>query len=164
MAGLEAIARQLPIWGVTPHEQALYFGLFVLFTLAGTLFLLAYDILIAGTPAPIDILKNLVLRMAIIGGGAATLSLATVEAPKIIMVTARYLQEALKRRLENQQQKLRAEGKAQGKAEGRAEGKAEGQAQERQLWLDWHRRFIEAQERGLPFNEPPPTGGQTDGS
>ena len=149
---MEAIARQLPIWAVTPHEQALYFGLFVLFTLAGTLFLLAYDILIAGTPAPIDILKNLVLRMAIIGGGAATLSLATVEAPKIIMVTARYLQESLKRRLENQQQKLRAE------------GKAEGQAQERQLWLDWHRRFIEAQERGLPFDEPPPGGGQTDGS
>ena len=71
-----------------------------------------------------------------------------MEAPKIIMVTARYLQETLKRRLENQQKKLRAE----------------GQAQERQLWLDWHRRFIEAQERGLPFNEPPPGGGQTDGS
>ena len=103
---------------------------------------------IAGTPATIDILKNLVLRMAIIGGGAATLSLATVEAPKNIMVTARYLQESLKGRLENQQQKLRAE----------------GQAQERQLWLAWHRRFIETQEQGLPFNEPPPGGEQTDGS
>ena len=75
-----------------------------------------------------------------------------MEAPKIIMVTARYLQESLKRRLENQQKKLRAE------------SKAEGQAQERQLWLDRHRRFIEAQERGLPFNEPPPGGGPTDGS
>ena len=82
-----------------------------------------------------------------------------MEAPKNIMVTARYLQESLKRRLENQQKKLQAESKAQ--------GKAEGQAQERQLWLDWHSRFIEAQEQGLPFNEPPPGGpggGQTDGS
>ena len=145
-------SRRLPIWGVTPQEQALYFGLFVLFTIAGILFLLTYDIFISKTPGTIDIIKNLVLRLAIIGGGAATLSLTTVEAPKFIMVAARYLEDWLKRRLERQQERFRAE------------GRTEGRARERELWLDWRQRSIEAQEQGLPFDEPPPGGGQTDGS
>ena len=109
-------------------------------------------------------------------GGAATSSLTTVEAPKITIVAARYLEDWLKRRLERQQEKWRAEGRAEGRTQGRAEaraeekeagraqGIAEARARERELWLDWHRRFIEAQEQGLPFNEPPPSGEQTDGS
>ena len=141
-------SRRLPIWGVTPQEQALYFGLFVLFTIAGILFLLTYDIFISKTPGTIDIIKNLVLRLAIIGGGAATLSLTTVEAPKFIMVAARYLEHWLKRRLERQQERFRDEGRAQ----------------ERELWLDWRQRSIEAQEQRLPFDEPPPGGEDADGS
>ncbi len=153
-------SRRLPIWGVTPHEQALYFGLFVLFTIAGILFLLTYDIFISKTPGTIDIIKNLVLRLAIIGSGAAILSSTTVEAPKFIMVAARYLEDWLKRRLERQQERFRDEGRA----EGRDQGRDEGRAQERELWLHWRQRSIEAQEQGLPFDQPLPGGGQTDGS
>ena len=70
-----------------------------------------------------------------------------MEAPKIIMVTARYLQELFKRRLENQQQKLQAESKA--------EGKAEGQAQERQLWLDLAQQVHRSPRTGFALQRTP---------
>jgi hypothetical protein len=38
------------------------------------------------------------------------------------------------------------------KAEGRAEGRAEVQQ-----WREWYQRQAEAQEKGQPFTEPPPT-------
>ena len=47
----------------------------------------------------------------------------------------------------------RAEGIAEGRAKGRAEGKAEAQ----RSWNEWYRRQVEAQEKGQPFTEPPPT-------
>ena len=50
----------------------------------------------------------------------------------------------------------RAEGRVEGIAEGRAEGIAEGRA-EVQQWREWYQRQAEAQEKGQPFTEPPPT-------
>ena len=47
--------------------------------------------------------------------------------------------------------------------QGKVQGKVEGIAQERERWIeydlhmrDWHRRFLDAQERGEPFDEPAP--------
>ena len=51
----------------------------------------------------------------------------------------------------------RAEGIAEGRAEGIAEGKAEGKAEAQQQWREWYQRQAEAQEKGHPFTEPPPT-------
>ena len=51
----------------------------------------------------------------------------------------------------------KAEGIMQGKAEGRAEGVAEGKAEVQRQWREWYRRQAEAQEKGHPFTEPPPT-------
>jgi hypothetical protein len=42
------------------------------------------------------------------------------------------------------------------KAEGIMQGKAEGRA-EVQQWREWYQRQAEAQEKGQPFTEPPPT-------
>lgn len=50
-----------------------------------------------------------------------------------------------------------AEGRAEGRAEGKAEGKAEGRAEVQRGWNEWYRRQVEAQEKGQPFTEPPPT-------
>lgn len=47
--------------------------------------------------------------------------------------------------------------KAEGRAEGVAEGKAEGRAEVQQQWRAWYQRQTEAQEKGQPFTEPPPT-------
>ena len=50
-----------------------------------------------------------------------------------------------------------AEGKAEGIVEGKAEGIAEGKAEERELWIAWNNRRLEAEAKGQAFNEPPPS-------
>ena len=48
------------------------------------------------------------------------------------------------------------------RAEGYAEGKAEGKAEVYQEWhADWERRRKEAEEKGIPFNDPPPPKPET---
>ena len=64
------------------------------------------------------------------------------------MVTYRFLERKI---LKPQAEKLRAEGREQGQRKGRDE--------ERQVWTDWNRRRVEAEEKGKPFNEPPPGEG-----
>ena len=55
------------------------------------------------------------------------------------------------------QEKRIAAAKEEGKAEGKAEGEAEGKAEERQLWIDWNTRRLEAEAKGEKFTEPPPS-------
>ena len=55
----------------------------------------------------------------------------------LIVVTARYLGNKFVKPL---QEKLRAEGKAE----------------ERSKWTEWNRRRLEAESKGIPFDEPPP--------
>ena len=45
---------------------------------------------------------------------------------------------------------------AEGFAAGFAESYAEGVVEVRRLWVPWYERFKAAEERGEPFNEPPP--------
>ena len=68
------------------------------------------------------------------------------------MVTARYLGHKFVTPLI---EKHRAEGREQGQAEGREQGQAEGR-EERLRWTEWNRRRLEAEARGVPFDEPPP--------
>ena len=46
---------------------------------------------------------------------------------------------------------------AQSRAEGRAEGEESGRTAAHQDWEAWYRRLQEANAKGLPFDEPPPT-------
>ena len=50
----------------------------------------------------------------------------------------------------------RKEGRTEGRAEGREEGREEGRTETNRAWREWLRRRAEAEERGLPFNEPQP--------
>lgn len=43
------------------------------------------------------------------------------------------------------------------KAEGRVEGRVEGREEIQKAWVDWNTRRIEAETRGIPFDEHPPT-------
>ena len=55
--------------------------------------------------------------------------------------------------------KIRAEGYAEGWAEGFAKGKAEVApeiARIRSAWLSWNARQLDHENRGEPFDEPPP--------
>ncbi len=38
----------------------------------------------------------------------------------------------------------------------REEGREEGKADERQAWVDWNTRRLDAEAREEPFDEPPP--------
>ena len=53
-------------------------------------------------------------------------------------------------------EKHRDEGRVEGRAEGRVEGRVKGRAETNAEWGAWNRRRIDAEARGLPFDEPPP--------
>ncbi len=76
---------------------------------------------------------------------AAAAALALTEIGRSIVVIARRLEEGLERIRE------------QRRAEGRAEGRLEGRAEADRDWGAWNQRRIEAEERGEPFTELPPT-------
>ena len=46
----------------------------------------------------------------------------------------------------------------------RAEGKIEGEVQMHHRWIAWNSRRIEAERRGEPFDEPPPTPDNSNGT
>ena len=84
------------------------------------------------------------------------------------MVTKRFLEEKwLKPMLEKQKAERRAKEQAHaeyldsiraaGRAEGLAEGRAEGKAEERRRWVEWNHSRMDANERGVHFDEPPPS-------
>ena len=43
-----------------------------------------------------------------------------------------------------------------GRAQGRVEGRSEGRAEANQAWKSWLERKTDAENKGLPFNEPQP--------
>lgn len=45
---------------------------------------------------------------------------------------------------------------SEAKAEGVAEGKAEGREEIQNVWVEWNTRRIEAERKGIPFDEHPP--------
>ncbi len=90
--------------------------------------------------APLIVIYTLFIITALDTGGSG------------IMVTYRFLERKI---LKPQAEKLRAEGREQGWEQGQRKGRDE----ERQVWTDWNRRRVEAEERGEPFNEPPPGEG-----
>ena len=50
----------------------------------------------------------------------------------------------------------RAEGIAEGEARGRVEGIAEGEDKANKAWRKWNQARMDAEAKGLPFDEPPP--------
>ena len=64
------------------------------------------------------------------------------------MIMARATRDYLYDKIERQRERLRDEGRERGVAEGR-ESMAEEVA-------DWNARRLDAEERGEPFDEPPP--------
>ena len=66
---------------------------------------------------------------------------------------------AEKRRAEVREKGL-AEGRAKGRAEAREKGREEGRAEANRQWMEWLQRKTEAESKGLPFDEPPPSAAQ----
>ena len=123
------------IWSVPLGRIAQYFALFTLLSALGLAFLLWYEIF-----------ENT--------AGAAGTSLQIIEGPKFIMVLADYF---TKKWLNPLKEQLREEGREQGREEGREQGREEAAAQVNAQWRDWLRRRTEAEAKGEPFDEPPPS-------
>ena len=68
-----------------------------------------------------------------------------------------YLTNKFKTKVKKQVNEAKAEGKAEGREEGKEEGRAEGREEIQKAWVDWNTRRIEAETRGIPYDEPPPT-------
>lgn len=64
-----------------------------------------------------------------------------------------FLTQIYKENLERKVEKGIAAGLAQAKAEGIEQGKAEV----RQQWMVWNTRRMDAERKGIPFDEPPPS-------
>ena len=76
------------------------------------------------------------------------------------MVMARAVESYLRDKIERQRERLREEGREQGLEKGREQGIELGLEKGREALAaevaDWNRRRLEAEERGEPFDEPPP--------
>ena len=88
-----------------------------------------------------EILSAVLDRLSAVPLVAVAFSMVLLEGVKTIMVIGQYLENKLVKPL---QERLREE------------GRTEGVAKTHEEWADWNRRRLEADERGLPFNEPPP--------
>ena len=73
------------------------------------------------------------------------------------MIMARATKDYLYGKIERQRERLREEGRTEGRTEGRDEGRAEGRESLAAEIESWNRRRLEAERRGQPFDEPPPS-------
>ena len=72
-------------------------------------------------------------------------------------IRRRAIEQGLKQGLERGRQEASEEARQEGREEGRQEGREEALAENQRLWLAWNRRRQDAEERGVPFTEPPPS-------
>ena len=126
------------IWSVPPGRMAQYLALFTLFASMGLGFLLWYEIFSNTSDTLPQTVLAIIKGLGLNTAGAAGLSFQIVEGPKFVMVVADYF---TKRWLNPLKEQLRQEGRAEGYAE----------------WEAWNARRMEAEEKGEPFDEPPPS-------
>ena len=86
----------------------------------------------------------------------------------LAVVTARFLTEKFiepmrRKRREEEERGLEIaramgmkEGLEQGLERGLEQGLTEGHAEERRMWVEWNQRRLDAEAKGVPFDEPPP--------
>ena len=87
---------------------------------------------------------------------ASVVEFFTIVAIIQIMDVFMYLTNKFKTKVRKQVKEAEAKGRAEGEAKGRAEGETKGKVENYQVWAAWNARRIEAESKGLPFDEPPP--------
>ena len=89
------------------------------------------------------------------GGKATFLTVLTVEVMAIMMGTGDAIVRWAERRAEKADAKAAERGYKRGMEQGMEQGMSAGREAERQ-WEAWYGRMQDAQQRGEPFDEPPP--------
>ena len=147
------------IWSIPLARRALYFGLFTAYALAGISFLLWYEIFEHKADTWPETILSITQGIGVTTVGAAGLALLTIEGPQTFMVVADYLRKKL---IEPLEERRRQEAE-QRQREAQERGRAEGEAQTQAAWEAWNERRVAAEERGEPFEEPPPGTSSTEG-
>ncbi len=123
------------------HIASLEDSLLLLFSiqgLAGTGLLSWYEITQRTEDGAIETVLAIISGMAEVGVAAAVATVVTTEVIQKIMVTGEYLRQKLVKPLIEKQ-------------------RAEGRAEEHEVWEAWNRRRLDAESKGEPFDEAPPS-------
>ena len=145
MSEYEGLRKPVPresIWSVKEedrHKFALYF--FILFV-AGMCFSIWYEVFYVTGDSVFDNIVALTKDTGLVGAASITLSFTRFEGGDAMGI-------ALDLFRKQKYEEAFVEGVAQGIAQGRAEGDAE--------WEKWFQRYLNAHEKGVPFDEPPPS-------
>ena len=133
------------IWSVGKETKSFYFVAFILQFLLGMTSIALRETFQNNTDNFLDTVIAIWESSAPIAITSAAVAIVITELGRYLMVLARHLEE----RLERTREVRRAEGRVQGRTEGRVEIQKK--------WEAWNVRRLEAESKGLPFTEPPPS-------
>ena len=133
------------IWSVGKETKSFYFVAFILQFLFGMTSIALRETFQNDTDNFLDTVIVIWESSAPIAITSAAVAIVITELGRYLMVLARHLEE----RLERTREVRRAEGRVQGRTEGRVEIQKK--------WEAWNVRRLEAESKGLPFTEPPPS-------
>jgi hypothetical protein len=153
------------IWSVGRKLLPWYLGLVFALTIGWTAFIARAEV-VSGrhesiTETSVAVVRNSALAIPLI----VTYSIIIITSADLLggatMVTYRYLERKfLKPLIEKQRaeaERRQAEAMEQGREQGKEQGREQGREEERLIWTAWNRRRVEAEKKGEPFNEPPPS-------
>ena len=126
------------IWSISPRWKTAYFLLFSMQSLVGTGLLSWYEIAQRTEDNAIETVLAIISGLAEIGVAAAVATVVATEVTQNVMVTGEYLRQKLVKPLKEKQ-------------------RAEGRAEERAAWEAWNQRRMDADSKGEPFDEAPPS-------
>ena len=128
------------IWSVSKGVKHVYFALFIVLFSAGTIWTVAQGV--ESLAALWQVLASLAIT-------AAAVSMVLTETERYLMVLAATFEEWREKRRQEQIARAVAAAKAEVATETRRESDAE--------WDAWLQRRMQAEQRGEPFAEPPPS-------
>ena len=158
--------RRESIWSVKEEDRPKFSIYFTLLFLIGIGFCLWYEIFHVTDDGVLDTIMLLARDVGISGIASVTLSFARFEGGDTMGIALdifrkRKYEEAVAEGVVQGIAQGIAQGIDQGIAEGIARGIAQGidqgQAESDAEWEDWFAQFMESQEKGIPFDEPPPS-------
>ena len=141
------------MWSIPASFLYVYFGLMVLLCVPPLAVIISEQI--AALPGGswwmnlITVVRESATEFGPVGLGNAIVSLIIAQGGFIIMVLYYHMMSKLVAPVIKRHEE-------RGAARGRAEGLAEGHAESNKKWREWNRRRMDAEARGLPFDEPPP--------
>ena len=142
---------------IRPGWRVAYILTFAAKMIAYTILVARHEIAKGNHDSSAEIIIAVAERDSIVTPGFVASTVILLEGVSYIMITAEYFRNKfVKPVIERHKEEGREEGREEGKIEGIAEGVTEGRSKMHRKWAGWNNRRLEAEEAGLPFDEPPP--------